>query len=116
MRNVWSRHRRGQFHGQATGVLTADGHFLNASPSLAAFLRIDSARLPGSSLWQWMDRDAAFQIAPRIEEAAHGGSDHFQVRILTRDHPIWVSLRLAPGGEGPDGPTVVASFEAPRAA
>ncbi len=114
----WHRQRRDEFHGQATGVLTADGHFLNASPSLAAFLRTDHGRLLGRCLFQWMDRDAALQVAPRFQDIAHGdGSDRFQVRMVADSMPVWVQIHLAPGGADEAGhPLVVASFEAPRAA
>ncbi len=91
--------------------MDAEGHFLNVSPSLAAFLDTDGRTLRGRTLFSCMDPGAAAQVAPLVALSAAGQrSETFQIVIERPSGPAWVVMHLTAGGEGPAGEPLVAAF------
>ncbi len=112
MRHTAARGRRkGQFRGQASCILDAEGHFLNVSPSLASFFHTDGRSLRGHTLYSCMDAGAAAQVAPLVAMTAEGQrNETFQILLHRPKGPAWVTMHLVAGGKGPDGEPLVAAF------
>lgn len=106
--------RRRHLRWQAACVLDAQGRFLNASPSLAAFLRTDGGSLDGQRLTDHMEAAEASQLLPLLAAAAGGAEQVFQMRLRRPGGaPTWMRVSLRPGGIGQQGPVVVACLEPP---